>query len=203
MMKKQKLINLFESVLAVTQQANTEVSTISTNIELSVEGKQVAIDRVRENAAPTLADFKAQALTAIEDVLKAKQSERQENTIGKLSDSGYQAGLANTVKLFEVGAVTIDTGKELIEYYREDRNALSLIKAILEKSPSSEDTLSLIDYLPKDTYSHTIKVLNDLYNGVNTKLDASTLIGEGTESYCVEGWLEFLNTRLDDAFNII
>ncbi len=51
-MKKQNLVSLFENVLAVTQRAGVEISEIQKNVELSSEGENLAIDRVREKQHP-------------------------------------------------------------------------------------------------------------------------------------------------------
>lgn len=204
MTNKQNLINLFQSVLEVAERAEREVSSIKDSVELSSEGKRIALERVKDEAAPTLTQYREQAIALIEKVIAQKDKEIYENTTSKLSDGGYQVGLANAIKMFETPeALTAESGQQLIDYYKNDVNAINLFRGILAKNPSSELAISWTDKMPRDLSKRTQKVLNDLYRGVAEKLNATMLAGTNADSYIIVGWIEFLTTRLDDNFNII
>lgn len=90
----------------------------------------------------------------------------------------------NAIKMIEMDAVTIESGKQLIDYYGSDTNYISLFRSILDQKYSSEIALPLKDYLSKDAYERTIEVLNKLYNRVNTNLDPEKLISVNPSIAC-------------------
>ena len=73
------------------------------------------------------------AIAAIDQGLEGLAVRWKKGSTGKLFDAGYQAGLANVVKMLEMGAVTEkEDVQNIIDTYTGDYSALALIKTVLE-----------------------------------------------------------------------
>jgi len=85
-----------------------------------------------------------------------------------LTDPGYQAALQNNLKLFESGALDVATGKALIDYYKGDWTALSLIRNALGDIWGGDNpkNAEIAQYIPIDNRERTKDLLNKFAFGI-------------------------------------
>ena len=85
-----------------------------------------------------------------------------------MTDPGYQAALQNNLKLFESGALDVATGKALIDYYKGDWTALSLIRNALGDIWGGDNpkNAEIAQYIPIDNRERTKDLLNKFAFGI-------------------------------------
>ena len=134
-------------------------------------------------------------------------TEGKENELVKLlTDPGYQAALQNTVKLFESGALAVSTGKALIDHYKNDYTALSLLRNALGDifGNGNPNSAELAQYIPADNSNRTKDLLNKFARAVD-ELNYKRLM-EDPEfvKQRVDGAITFLESNyLDDNMDAI
>lgn len=199
MSKKSELVNVIKSYKGKQEEFKNKIMEISKAQELTPIGVE---KRINELAAPFEAvaqNAHDKAIEILERGIEALEKKWRDNSTGKLKDSNYQIGLANTIKMIETGAITNrEDFKNIIEVYKDDYNALATIKNLLG---TGEDKLELYTLIPKDNREYNKKALNDLRNNIESYINPFYIKESLTMN--LESMIVFINTRLKDDFTII
>ena len=199
MSKKSELVNVIKSYKGKQEEFKNKIMEISKAQELTPIGVE---KRINELAAPFEAvaqNAHDKAIEILEMGIEALEKKWRDNSTGKLKDSNYQIGLANTIKMIETGAINNrEDFKNIIEVYKDDYNALATIKNLLG---TGEDKLELYTLIPKDNREYNKKALNNLRNNIEIYVNPFNIKDSLTMN--LEGMIVFINTRLKDDLTII
>lgn len=199
MSKKSELVNIIEGYKGKQEVFKNKITEISGNIELSQEGAEKRINELAGPFEVVAQNTHDRAIQILNDGIAALEKRWRDNSTGKLKDSNYQIGLANTIKMIETGAITNkEDFKNIIEVYKDDYNALATIKNLLG---TDKDKLELYTLIPKDNREYNKKALNDLRNNIESYINPFNIKDSLTMN--LESMINFINTRLKDDLSII
>ncbi|ERI92142.1 hypothetical protein HMPREF1982_02683 [Clostridiales bacterium oral taxon 876 str. F0540] len=153
-----------------------------------------------------------QKLNAVGQEIKEKASLILNEKIADISkgartntqDSNYQLGLANALKLLELGAAELNNNdiKALLEPFAGDRIATAAFKGALTNA--GKDNVEILAMLPKDERAHNIKILENMNTNIKEYFNPSRewegLTGVGM---AVAGMEQSLDTLLDDDLSYV
>lgn len=197
MSKKSELLSLVKGYMNKQTKINDEVTSINQNSELTPEGKEIRINKLVESFSSTAQNTHDKAIEIIDSAIKSLQDKWKANSTGKLSDSNYQIGLANTIKMIETGAITkLEDFKNIIDIYKDDYNALATIRNLVRT-----DRPDLLMAIPVDNREYNLKLLNDLRNNIDNNINPYDV----TEnmSLVFSGLIQFIQSRFTDDFIVI
>lgn len=199
MSDKRGLLSVIENYKGKQESFLNKVNEILKNEGFTPKGKE---KRINELAGPFEAVAQSsydRAIRILDRGVEALEKKWRDNSTGKLTDSSYQIGLANTIKMIETGAITNQEDfKNIIEVYKDDYNALATIRNILG---TDEDKLGLYTLIPKDNREYNKKALNNLRNNIKSYINPYTIKDSLTMN--LQGMIDFINTRLKDDLSII
>lgn len=199
MSKKRELLNVIESYKGKQESFTSKVNEILKSGDLTQEGAE---RRINELAGPfeiIAENSNIRAIGILNDGIEALEKKWRDNSTGKLTDSSYQIGLANTIKMIETGAITNQEDfKNIIEVYKDDYNALATIRNLLG---TDKDKLGLYTLIPKDNREYNKKALNDLRNNIENNINPYNI--RSSLTMALESMLVFIKTRLKDDLSII
>ncbi|WP_418881065.1 hypothetical protein [Waltera sp.] len=214
MSKKRELINVFMEFKERYNNIQSRVLQINSSLEYTETGKQQAVDQVVNGFTATATSYHDKAVEIIDKGLELLLEQWKESSAGKLLDSNYQAGLANVVKMLEVGAIREeDDIKNIIDTYADDYNALALIRTMLQKS-KDEQIQEFTVLIPADNREENKKLLSQLRGNVDTYINADNVkatskswnaFNQGTTSVSasMDSMAEFVENRLDDNLKLL
>lgn len=199
MSKKRELLNVIEDYKVKQEAFKNKITEISNIQELTPMGIE---KRINELAAPfesIAQNTHNKAIQILDSGIEALEKKWRDNSTGKLSDSNYQIGLANTIKMIEAGAINNkEDFKNIIEVYKEDYNALATIRNLLS---TDSNKLELLMLIPKDNREYNKKILNDLRNNIESYINPFSI--KDSLSMSLDSMVQFVNTRLKDDFTVI
>lgn len=123
----------------------------------------------------------------------------------RLSDGGYQSGLSNATLLLSSENVSMETGKHIIDFYKDDYMAVETFRATLRNKDSGVHQ-SLLSTLPKDNRERTRDLLGKLERNVNEfSLDFLIIHRNSLNSMFtrIEGIISFLDNDLNDDLEAV
>jgi len=204
MSKKTELINLFKEFKNRYETVQAQVAQIQRNVAYTEIGREQAVKQLLDSFAPTVQLYHDKAIAAIDQGLEGLAERWKKGSTGKLFDAGYQAGLANVVKMLEMGAVTEkEDVQNIIDTYMGDYSALALIKTVLAKSESIalKDCALLI---PADNREYNRRLLGQLRDNVDQSMNIYTFNqGLASVSMSIDGMIQFVTDRLGDNLELI
>lgn len=130
-MNKKSIITKMESLKGAINNLSEKIDEVKNNQFLSAEGKENELEAIKFKYDGWYGAYYDELKTIADNLLPNKEAQRAELEVKLLTDPGYQAALQNTAKLFESGALAVSTGKALIDHYKNDRTALSLLRNAL------------------------------------------------------------------------
>lgn len=199
MSKKRELVNVIQSYKDKQEVFKNKVTEICRNTDLSQEGAEKGVNELAAPFESVAQNVHDKAIKLLDDGILALKDKWRNNTAGKLLDSNYQIGLANTIKMIEAGAISSkEDFKNIIEVYKDDYNALSTIRNILGTGTNKLELLMLI---PEDTREYNMKLLNDLRNNIDSYINPFSI--RDLLSMSLDNMVHFINTRLKDDFTVI
>lgn len=197
MSKKSELLNVIEGYKRQQELFKSKVNQIESKPYLTQEGKEIEIEKIAGQFKEVAQNAQNRALQILNSGIEALEKKWRDNSVGKLSDSNYQIGLSNTIKMIEAGAITNQEDfKNIINTYKEDYNALATIKSLL-----GLDHPELAVLIPKDNREYNKKALNDLRNNIGKYIGPYSIRESLTMSLL--GIIDFIKTRLKDDLSII
>lgn len=213
MSKKSELINVLAGYKSQYESIQTQISNINRSADYTEEAKKERVDKIVAGFEPTVQQCHDRGISIIDSGLEALQSKWRANSTGKLSDAGYQMGLANVIKMLEADAIhDIEDIKNIIATYKGDYNALATIGNIIK---SSSHSMGFIGLIPKDNREYNIKLLNQLKGNIDSSINPNTIKNNGGWGmndlgsssvgvlWALDGSVDFLNTRFTDSLELV
>ena len=203
-MNKTQLKSLFTNLLVKTKQIDEEFNGVLTNPGLNDIGKDKAIEllRVKHKDFETSVNHIKQVVSSL---LVELENKWKSSITKNLSDGGYQSGLSNAALLLSSDNVSIETGMNLIDFYKDDFMAMETFRATL-RNKDSEVHQVLLTALPKDFRERTRDLLGKLERNVNEfSLDFLILNRNSLNSMVtrIHGILNFLDNDLNDDLEAV
>lgn len=214
MSKKTELINIFSEYKSRYEAVQAKVMEINKSVAYTPVGREQAISQAITEFAPTVQLYHDKAVGVIDAGLGALAEKWKNSSAGKLADGGYQAGLANVIKMLEIGAVREqDDVQNIIDTYAGDFNALAAIREILKQS-KYESLQNYATLIPADNRSKNKRLLAQLrgnvdkYININTVQSASkswNTFNQGLTgvSMSLDSMSQFVTDRLGDDFELL
>lgn len=214
MSRKTELVKIFVEYKGRYEVIQSQVSEIQKSVTYTEEGKQQAIQQIVDSFAPTVQLYHDKAVELINGGLDALAEEWKKSSVGKLLDGGYQAGLANVIKMLELGAIhEKDDIKNIIETYTGDFNALAVIKNMLLQS-KDEILVECAAMIPEDNREKNKNLLHQLRGNVDNYINISAVQGLikscdpfnlGVNSVClgIDGLIQFITDRLGNGLELL
>ena len=197
MSKKSELLNVIEEYRRQQELFKSKVTEIESRQYLMQEGKEIEIEKIATPFTEVAQNAQNRDLEILNSGIEALEKKWRDNSTGRLTDSNYQIGLANTIKMIEAGAITNQEDfKNIINTYKDDYNALATIENLL-----GLDHPELAVLIPKDNREYNKTALNDLRNNIGKYIDPYSIRESLTMSLL--GIIDFINTRLEDDLTII
>lgn len=167
-MKKSTVLSKMESLRGAIYNLSGKMDEIRNNNYLSVDGKTYELEELKYKWENWYGAYYNEMKTIADNLLSSVEGNRAEDEVKKLTDPGYQAALQNNLKLFESGALDVATGKALIDYYKGDWTALSLIRNALGDiwGGDNPNNAKLAQYMPIDNRERTKDLLNKFAFGI-------------------------------------
>lgn len=211
MSKKTELLNVIQNYKRSQEGFKNKVNALNENTDLSQEGRDKRVNELGKEFYPVAQRAYDNAIKVLDNGIEALEQKWRNNTTGKLTDSNYQIGLANAIKMIETGSITNkEDFKNIINVYKDDYNALATISNLI--GPDS-DKVGLLVLIPKDTREYNRKLLNDLRNNIERYINPintmnsfdikDELIGQNSLTMALDSMVQFINTRLKEDFTII
>lgn len=193
-MNKKAIITKMESLKGAINNLSGKIDEVKNNQFLSTEGKKNELETLKFNYDGWYGAYYDELKTIADNLLPNKEAQRAELEVKLLTDPGYQAALQNTVKLFESGALAVSTGKALIDHYKNDRTALSLLRNALGDifGNGNPNSAELAQYIPADNSNRTKDLLNKFAGAVD-ELNYKRLMEDP----------EFVKQRVDGAITFL
>ena len=132
--------------------------------------------------------------------MSSVEGNRAEDEVKKLTDPGYQAVLQNNLKLFESGALEVSTAKALIDHYKDDWTALSLIRSTVGDiwGDGNPKNAEIAQYIPIDNRERTKDLLAKFSRGVDAINYQRLMDDDKFVKARVEALIVFLNSDFLD-----
>lgn len=197
MSKKSQLLSLIKSYKDSQNKVYESIVEVNKNNELTLQGKEKRINEIVEQFTSKAINIHDNAMNLISGAIEDLQNKWRANSTGRLSDTGYQVGLANTISMIEKGVITdSEDFKNIIEVYKDDYNALATIRTLIDS-----DKVDLLTLIPKDNREYIKKSLNDLKNNIDNYISQYQI--ESDMNLVFNGMIDFIENRLRDDLSII
>lgn len=202
MSKRSELVNIFKTYQIEYEKVKDEIKRIRENKSraYSDEGIRMMLNDTTNRFSNISIQYRDRAISIIDDGIKMLENKWKENSVGRLNDSSYQIGLANTIKMIETGSISNrEDFKNIIDAYKNDYNALAIIKNLLN---ADGDKLALIDLLPSDTREYNKKILRDLKNNINRFINPLNIDDDYVELSLIS-MREFVENKFDENLEVM
>lgn len=202
MSKRSELVNIFKTYQIEYEQVKDEIKRIRENKSraYSDEGIRMMLNDTTNRFSNISIQYRDRAISIIDDGIKMLENKWKENSVGRLNDSSYQIGLANTIKMIETGSISNrEDFKNIIDAYKNDYNALAIIKNLVN---ADGDKLALIDLLPSDTREYNKKILRDLKNNINRFINPLNIDDDYVELSLIS-MREFVENKFDENLEVM
>lgn len=214
MNKKAELIKVFKEYKVTYETLQAQVQEINKSESYTQVGREAAVSKLLGEFAPVVEMYRNRAIDIIDTGVDALAEKWRKNSTGKLMDSGYQAGLANVMKMLEMGAVKErEDIKNIIDNYAGDFNALAVLREILLKSKNKalHECVSLV---PLDNREKNKELLAQLKGNVHKYINISAvqsvsrswnMFNQGltSVSMSMDSMAQFVQDRLGDNLELM
>ena len=199
-MKKSTVLSKMESLRGAIYNLSGKMDEIRNNNYLSVDGKTYELEELKYKWENWYGAYYNEMKTIADNLLSSVEGSRAEDEVKKLTDPGYQAVLQNNLKLFESGALDVATGKALIDYYKGDWTALSLIRSTVGDiwGDGNPKNAEIAQYIPIDNRERTKDLLAKFSRGVDEINYQRLMDDDKFVKQRVDGLILFLNSDFLD-----
>lgn len=168
-MKKSTVLAKTESLKGAIYNLSGKIDEIRNNNYLSIDGKTYELEELKYKWENWYGAYYNELKTIADNLLSSVEGNRAEDEVKKLTDPGYQAVLQNNLKLFESGALEVSTAKALIDHYKDDWTALSLIRSTVGDiwGDGNPKNAEIAQYIPIDNRERTKDLLTKFSRGVD------------------------------------
>lgn len=188
-------------VTAYQNNLNSAIKQINETAEggnYTPQGLENRVKEINVEFQATAEIYQERGLQIINQAEEYFKNRNQENTVNNLRDPGYQAGLANVLKLIEKGALSKDDFKDVIAAYKDDALSMKSIRMALDETQngavfaqyiplSREDNLEVFEKLRKNVRKFIRPVSANNNYGVLMSV----------------GWLQEALKNLDDNLQLV
>ena len=199
-MKKSTVLSKMESLRGAIYNLSGKMEEIRNNDYLSIDGKTYELEELKYKWENWYGAYYNEMKTIADNLLSSVKGNRAEDEVKKLTDPGYQAVLQNNLKLFESGTLDVATSKALIDHYKGDWTALSLIRNALGDiwGGDNPDNVKLAQYMPIDNRERTKDLLTKFSRGVDEINYQRLMDDDKFVKQRVDGLILFLNSDFLD-----
>lgn len=168
-MKKSTVLSKMESLRGAIYNLSGKIDEIRNNNYLSIDGKTYELEELKYKWENWYGAYYNELKTIADNLLSSVEGNRAEDEVKRLTDPGYQAVLQNNLKLFESGALEVSTAKALIDHYKDDWIALSLIRSTVGDiwGDGNPKNAEIAQYIPIDNRERTKDLLAKFSRGVD------------------------------------
>lgn len=127
-------------------EAIEKIETSKNSGDYTPQGLYAQVELINLEFQTQVERNRERGLLIVSNAEESFRKNNQENVVSHLHDPGYQAGLANVLKLIEKGALTEGDFKNVVEAYKSDSLSLKSIRVALGESRNGT---ALLQYLPR------------------------------------------------------
>lgn len=199
-MKKSTVLAKTESLRGAIYNLSEKIEKIRNNNYLSVEGKTYELEELKYQYENWYGAYYNEMKTIADNLLSSVERDRAEDEVKKLTDYGYQAALQNALKLLEKEALEVSTAKALIDHYKDDWTALSLIRSTVGDiwGDGNPKNAEIAQYIPIDNRERTKDLLAKFSRGVDEINYQRLMDDDKFVKARVEALIVFLNSDFLD-----
>lgn len=199
-MKKSTVLSKMESLRGAIYNLSGKIDEIRNNNYLSIDGKTYELEELKYKWENWYGAYYNELKTIADNLLSSVEENRAEDEVKKLTDPGYQAVLQNNLKLFESGALEVSTAKALIDHYKDDWTALSLIRSTVGDiwGDGNPKNAEIAQYIPIDNRERTKDLLAKFSRGVDAINYQRLMDDDKFVKARVEALIVFLNSDFLD-----
>ena len=199
-MKKSTVLSKMESLRGAIYNLSGKMDEIRNNNYLSIDAKVYELEELKYKWENWYGAYYNELKTIADNLLSSVEGNRAEDEVKKLTDPGYQAVLQNNLKLFESGALEVSTAKALIDHYKDDWTALSLIRSIVGDiwGDGNPKNAKIAQYIPIDNRERTKDLLTKFSRGVDAINYQRLMDDDKFVKQRVDGLILFLNSDFLD-----
>lgn len=199
-MKKSTVLSKMESLRGAIYNLSGKIDEIRNNNYLSIDGKTYELEELKYKWENWYGAYYNELKTIADNLLSSVEGNRAEDEVKKLTDPGYQAVLQNNLKLFESGALEVSTAKALIDHYKDDWTALSLIRSTVGDiwGDGNPKNAEIAQYIPIDNRERTKDLLAKFSRGVDEINYQRLMDDDKFVKQRVDGLIVFLNSDFLD-----
>ena len=189
-----------ESLRGAICNLSGKMEEIRNNDYLSIDGKTYELEELKYKWENWYGAYYNEMKTIADNLLSSVEGNRAEDEVKKLTDPGYQAVLQNNLKLFESGALEVSTAKALIDHYKDDWTALSLIRSTVGDiwGDGNLKNAEIAQYIPIDNRERTKDLLTKFSRGVDEINYQRLMDDDKFVKQRVEALIVFLNSDFLD-----
>ena len=199
-MKKSTVLAKTESLKGAIYNLSGKMEEIRNNNYLSIDGKTYELEELKYKWENWYGAYYNELKIIADNLLSSVEGNRAEDEVKKLTDPGYQAVLQNNLKLFESGALEVSTAKALIDHYKDDWTALSLIRSTVGDiwGDGNPKNAEIAQYIPIDNRERTKDLLAKFSRGVDAINYQRLMDDDKFVKARVEALIVFLNSDFLD-----
>lgn len=199
-MKKSTVLAKTESLRGAIYNLSGKMDEIRNNNYLSIDGKTYELEELKYKWENWYGAYYNELKTIADNLLSSVEGNRAEDEVKKLTDPGYQAVLQNNLKLFESGALEVSTAKALIDHYKDDWTALSLIRSTVGDiwGDGNSKNAEIAQYIPIDNRERTKDLLAKFSRGVDEINYERLMVDDQFVKARVDALIVFLNSDFLD-----
>ena len=199
-MKKSTVLAKTESLRGAIYNLSGKMEEIRNNDYLSIDGKVHELEELKYQYENWYGAYYNEMKTIADNLLSSVEGNRAEDEVKKLTDPGYQAVLQNNLKLFESGALEVSTAKALIDHYKDDWTALSLIRSTVGDiwGDGNPKNAEIAQYIPIDNRERTKDLLTKFSRGIDEINYQRLMDDDKFVKQRVDGLILFLNSDFLD-----
>ncbi|WP_314432749.1 hypothetical protein [uncultured Streptococcus sp.] len=199
-MKKSTVLAKTESLKGAIYNLSEKIEKIRNNNYLSVEGKTYELEELKYQYENWYGAYYNELKALSDGLLEKVERKRAEDEVKKLTDYGYQAALQNALKLLEKEALEVSTAKALIDHYKDDWMALSLIRSTVGDiwGDGNPKNAEIAQYIPIDNRERTKDLLAKFSRGVDEINYERLMVDDQFVKARVDALIVFLNSDFLD-----
>ena len=173
---------------------------IRNNDYLSIDGKVHELEELKYQYENWYGAYYNELKALSDGLLEKVERKRAEDEVKKLTDYGYQAALQNALKLLEKEALEVSTAKALIDHYKDDWMALSLIRSTVGDiwGDGNPKNAEIAQYIPIDNRERTKDLLTKFSRGVDEINYERLMVDDQFVKARVDALIVFLNSDFLD-----
>lgn len=199
-MKKSTVLAKTESLRGAIYNLSGKMDEIRNNNYLSIDGKAYELEELKYKWENWYGAYYNELKALSDGLLEKVERKRAEDEVKKLTDYGYQAALQNSLKLLEKEALEVSTAKALIDHYKDDWTALSLIRSTVGDiwGDGNPKNAEIAQYIPIDNRERTKDLLAKFSRGVDEINYQRLMDDDKFVKQRVDGLILFLNSDFLD-----